>query len=100
MTLISTTQYNVLSFTAVSYGSPSTYGPEFSENPYYADILGSVNNYLFEEDTSEFERDILKIVSYDVQDLMSYYYLSKEQQDRIRGAKGFLNTQEINLCPI
>ena len=47
--LISTTQYNVLSFTAVSYGSPSTYGPEFSENPYYADILGSVNNYLFEE---------------------------------------------------
>lgn len=47
--LISTTQYNVLSFTAVSYGSPHTFGPELSENPYYSDILGSINMYLFEE---------------------------------------------------
>ena len=54
---------------------------------------------LLKDDTSEFERDILKILSYDVQDLMSYYFLSKEQQDRIRSTKGFLNTiKTLEIC--
>ncbi len=47
--LISTTQFNPLNFTAVSYGSPSASGPETSTNPYYNDILGSINLVLFEE---------------------------------------------------
>lgn len=47
--LISTTQFNPESFTAVSYGSPHAKGAELSENPYYNDILGSINLVLFEK---------------------------------------------------
>lgn len=47
--LISTTQFNPQSFTATSYGSPHSKGPELSSNPYYADILGSINLVLFEK---------------------------------------------------
>ena len=47
--LISTTQFNPQSFTATSYGSPHSKGPELSSNPYYADILGSINLILFEK---------------------------------------------------
>ena len=54
---------------------------------------------LLKNDTSEFERDILKILSYEVQDLMSYYYLPKEKQDRTRSAKGLLNTiKSLEIC--
>lgn len=54
---------------------------------------------LLNDDTSEFERDILKILSYEVQDMMSYYYLPKEKQGFIRSSKGFLNTiKALEIC--
>lgn len=54
---------------------------------------------LLQDDTSECEQDILKILSYEIQDMMTYYYLPKEQQNRIRNTKGFLNTiKALEIC--
>ncbi len=56
-------------------------------------------NLLLKDDTSEYERDVLKILSYEIQDMLSYYYVPKEQQRKLRGNKGLLNTiKSLEVC--
>ena len=54
---------------------------------------------LLKDDTSEYERDILKILSYDIQDMLNYYYVPKEKQLKLRSTKGLLNTiKALEVC--
>lgn len=54
---------------------------------------------LLKDDTSEYERDILKILSYEIQDMLNYYYVPKEKQLKLRSTKGLLNTMKaLEIC--
>lgn len=51
------------------------------------------------ENTSEYEQDILKKLTYEIEDIISFYYQTKEQQQRIKGQNGVLNTVEtLEAC--
>lgn len=56
-------------------------------------------NLLQKEDTSEFEQDILKKLSFEIQDITSFYYFTKQKQQSLRGVQGVLNTTEtLEAC--
>lgn len=61
-------------------------------------LIDSIN-LLQSDNTSECERDILKQLSFEIQDIYSYYFVTKEQQHRLRGVNGVLRTAEtLEAC--
>ena len=57
-------------------------------------------NYLLQKnDTSKYEKDILQILSYEIQDMMNYYYVPTEKQLQLRSSKGLFETIKIlEIC--
>lgn len=61
--------------------------------------LSECINLLQSENTSEFEQDILKKLSFNIQDIYSFYYVTKEQQQRLKGSQGVMNiTETLEAC--
>lgn len=61
--------------------------------------LSECINLLQNDNTSEFEQDILKKLSFEIQDITALYYVTKEQQQKLKGLYGVLNTTEtLEAC--